>query len=713
MSLLTDLVSLWSLDEASGDALDSHGTNTLDDTTAPSRGAGKLNGYAYFTRSSSQFFGRTGASDRSTLDGGDTDFSIAGWFFLNSKPDYLFAVSRWVTGDLQYALYYDSATDRMAFTVGNSSGVTGQVDWSASPATATWMHVACGHDSVNNEIWISVNGASPVTLAWATGVKSGTTSGFYLGINENNATPFYHCWDGGMDEVGFWRRKLTQDDCKKLYNSGLALHYSRFGDPATGGLLTSLSSHWKLDETSGNRFDAHGTVDLLDLNTVSSTVNAKLGRTADFIAANSEGLFASDQAALQVGDIDATWSAWVMLDITGADRVIFAKVNNSGTLEYMLRFQSSSGKFQWFVRSVGGTQTSVTSTAALATGTWYHLIAEHNAATDQISISVNGTLDTASHAGGVGTTTLGAFALGREGDRALDYWDGRIDEVSFWKRLLTAAEKLLLYNDGLGLHYERFASPPAQTGLRKQLACYYKLDESSGSALDAHAYVNLPAFNSPLFTTGRVNTAREFFASSSQFFGIGSLPEASPGDTDFTIQAWVKLASLPGSGQVFAIVSKWSAVAALKEYVLYAYNNGTTTRFWLSVWNSADTAGADVEATNYGAIPTGTWVYVQTWHDSVNNLIGISVNNGTPNTVAHSGGVYQYGGADFMIGRYSGGSHFDGAIDEVGLWKRLLTTDEKAALYNAGAGLAYPFQVGLYGAQSVFPRQAVRRAAAF
>ena len=34
--------------------------------------------------------------------------------------------------------------------------------------------------------------------------------------------------------------------------------------------------------------------------------------------------------------------------------------------------------------------------------------------------------------------------------------------------------------------------------------------------------------------------------------------------------------------------------------------------------------------------------------------------------------------------------YHDGLIDEVGVWSRLLTADEKTALYNSGSGLAYP-----------------------
>jgi hypothetical protein len=47
--------------------------------------------------------------------------------------------------------------------------------------------------------------------------------------------------------------------------------------------------------------------------------------------------------------------------------------------------------------------------------------------------------------------------------------------------------------------------------------------------------------------------------------------------------------------------------------------------------------------------------------------------------------------------RFGGGSYFGyngvftGALDEVGVWNRVLTSTEIAALYGAGAGNAYPF----------------------
>jgi hypothetical protein len=57
------------------------------------------------------------------------------------------------------------------------------------------------------------------------------------------------------------------------------------------------------------------------------------------------------------------------------------------------------------------------------------------------------------------------------------------------------------------------------------------------------------------------------------------------------------------------------------------------------------------------------------------------------------GGTHAATSCPFDLGANSaaGGLHWDGALDEWGFWARTLTSDERAALYNGGAGLAYPF----------------------
>ena len=77
-----------------------------------------------------------------------------------------------------------------------------------------------------------------------------------------------------------------------------------------GYLTDGLVSCWDLDEASGTRYDAYGTNDLTDYNTVGQAAGVN-GYAGSFISANSEYLAHSDNADLSTGNIDFTVMAWV------------------------------------------------------------------------------------------------------------------------------------------------------------------------------------------------------------------------------------------------------------------------------------------------------------------------------------------------------------------------------------------------------------------
>lgn len=218
------------------------------------------------------------------------------------------------------------------------------------------------------------------------------------------------------------------------------------------------------------------------------------------------------------------------------------------------------------------------------------------------------------------------------------------------------------------------------------LISYWKMDEASGDALDAHSTNDLTDTNTVAAGTGIINGARDFEANNNEYFTHVDNAALSTGDIDFTVQAWVKLETEPG---VMEIVSKWGALITSAEYTMY-YNGD---RFNFTIGNGV-TSGA-VTADNFGAVATGVWYLLHAWHDAGNNLVGISVNAGTANTLSWALGVLD-STEPFRIGAGSGTpiNFFDGLIDEVGFWKRVLSSDERTSLYNAGAGLAYPFSSG-------------------
>lgn len=244
------------------------------------------------------------------------------------------------------------------------------------------------------------------------------------------------------------------------------------GAPVTG----SLVAYWKLDEASGTRLDSlngcgGSGCDLSDNNTVTSATG-KVGTAAEFTAANSEYLSHADHADLSTGNINFTIAGWVYLTNNSANRMIVSKWGGSN--EYELGYFSSSNRFGFQVEGPGpsGGGVLANNLGAPSLNTWYFVLAWHDATNDLIGIQVNhGTPNTTGFSAGVNDTST-AFAIGRRGNDNGGYLNGRIDEVGFWKRLLTDDEKDCLWNDGDGNTYP-FTScvppaegPPSSTGNR-------------------------------------------------------------------------------------------------------------------------------------------------------------------------------------------------------------------------------------------------------
>lgn len=219
--------------------------------------------------------------------------------------------------------------------------------------------------------------------------------------------------------------------------------------------------------------------------------------------------------------------------------------------------------------------------------------------------------------------------------------------------------------------------------LTDSLVSYWAMDEASGDALDAHGTNDLTDHNTVGSAAGKVNNARDFESGNSEYFAHTSNSDLQTGDIDFTLSFWVNAESLSG----FPVIGKKgneNSPTVNDEWVLF-YNGGSS-RFVFGV--TSGTSQGSVSADNFGAASTATWYFIVVWHDSVNNEIGISV-NGTVNTQSHSIGA-NAGTSDFEIGSsVSQGLYWDGLIDEVGFWKRTLTSQERSDLYNGGDGLAY------------------------
>jgi hypothetical protein len=220
-------------------------------------------------------------------------------------------------------------------------------------------------------------------------------------------------------------------------------------------------------------------------------------------------------------------------------------------------------------------------------------------------------------------------------------------------------------------------------GLNSGLAAFWKLGEVSGARADSvganHLTDNNPVTQA---AAGKVGSAAQFTAASSESLSIADNAALSTGDIDFTLAAWVYFDS-KGADRV--ILGKIGAGSA--EYLLRFVNTSDRFRFYCANGGS----NGNVLANPLGSPALATWYFVVAWHDAAANTINIQVNAGAVNSAGYSAGVAD-GAQGFRLGAQDNSVDFwNGRIDAAGVWKRVLSSAEVTSLYNSGSGREYPF----------------------
>ncbi len=220
----------------------------------------------------------------------------------------------------------------------------------------------------------------------------------------------------------------------------------------------------------------------------------------------------------------------------------------------------------------------------------------------------------------------------------------------------------------------------AGNGLLTGLVAYWGLDEASGDALDKHSGgLTLTPANSPGADTGVVYATARTFNGINQRFSRNNEAALQAGDIDFAFAAWAYSASSDNR----CILAKYSYGTNNREFAIYY--ESSAVRFSVS---SAGTAATLSTVT--ASIPTSSaWHLYIAWHDATADKIYLQIDDGTPAEQAHSGGAY-VGASSFYIGLLNNIYYWNGRIGPVAFWKnRTLSADDRAALWNSGAGLAY------------------------
>lgn len=222
--------------------------------------------------------------------------------------------------------------------------------------------------------------------------------------------------------------------------------------PQVNTLTDRLVAYWKFDETSyGSPVTSFGqlTSTLTANNSPASSTTAKFGRAANLLELDTDYFSMSDNAAVSFGNEDFTITGWYRVDDTSTDRRAIHKGSgiDPSNFAYALRYSSSGNVWRWAISS--GSSTTGVNSSTFSSGVFQFVVCYHDSVANTIGISVNGgSFATASWSSGSWDDS-GAFYVGLDPSSMTGY-DGFIDDVAIWRRMLTAAEIAYLYNGGTG-----------------------------------------------------------------------------------------------------------------------------------------------------------------------------------------------------------------------------------------------------------------------
>lgn len=218
-------------------------------------------------------------------------------------------------------------------------------------------------------------------------------------------------------------------------------------------LSSYIISHWKMDEAGG----ANNAVDSVGTNTGVQAASpgsaaGKISTCRDLELSLGQHFAVANNASMDVAGVTFGYTGWWQMESKAATMHMCGK-RGAGQLEHWLRYDSGTDRFQFRVYATpSGVSTEVEANAlgSPAITTWYFIACWKDHVGQTINIQVNnGTVNSTAFAAAV-TDGTSAFEIGA--GAGAEFWDGLVDELTFWKGgFPTAAERTQIYNGGAGV----------------------------------------------------------------------------------------------------------------------------------------------------------------------------------------------------------------------------------------------------------------------
>jgi hypothetical protein len=600
----------------------------------------------------------------------DASFTVTAWARLDALDDkHHSVVDQQGAKACGFCLQYQGDKDAWVFVMPHADAVE-QPGWDfvvskQAPVVGQWTHLAGVYDAARKEVRLYVNGelagTAPRARSWHAAAEVRIGSAF----------------NGGIDEVKMYDRVLSDAQLR--------------AELSTDNVQVG---HWQLDETEGASA----------VNAVPAGPAAVLHSGAAFTrtggaVGGAMGLSGTGHATT-AGPIlrtDRSFSvaAWVRLATLPTPAEFATALSQDGSVVsgFHLGYRNVNGG-RWEIYAAAadtldrpaGVQVQSGQAYAPRPDEWTHIAAVYDTTAKQLRLYVGGQL-----AGVASRTTAfhaaGPFVIGRGmWDGALvNHWQGAIDEVRAYSRVLSDAEiQGIVAQNGVAAGAWRLdgdvkdvtGGPDGATG---------------GGASWAAGHSSIP---NPSDQAVRLNGGT----------GYAEVPRHVVNTSrSFSATAWVRLEQVGGRRTV--VSQDGSTTSA---FTIEADPGGG----WSFTMFTKDVGGEAHRAIG-GTAQAGVWTHLTAVYDAGKGLMSLYVNGVLAASRAHTD-AWDHPAGKLQIGRGRFGGqpvdYFPGSIDDVAAYNRVLFADEIRTLAGRDLQLVHNWALdeasGAVAADSVGSRRA-------
>jgi len=417
-----------------------------------------------------------------------------------------------ITGGRCWAIYFNQSLPGKIQFWTTSTGSTSNIKVISSDTTLNdnkWHHVVCVNNYTNSTKQIYIDGVLDKTNNDGAAIFN---SAAMVQIGNRATNPRFP-YDGQMSNLAFWDTAFTLPQVEEAYNNGVPGDISSLNPVAWYKLNaadTFNGSNWTIKDYGSGSNDGTS-VDMNSANLVQSNLDSITPYSNYSIKFNGSDQYFGDGTTSGVfnGATSLSISQWINIDPGETEFIGAANWQGPGKYQYLTRYRSQSGGFDFYVR-VSGASRYGRFTTSITGGAWYHVVGTWDGS--NVRIYLNGVPGTPMSTTGTLDASTGENLIGLyQNTRA----DGLMSNVAYWyNKTLTQQEVSEIYNNGITTDLNNF-SGGAPTR-------WYPMDGKStyfnGSTLTARDVIN----NVDMLGYNTVQTSIEGNAPGSSANGTGN-----------------------------------------------------------------------------------------------------------------------------------------------------------------------------------------------